>query len=286
MASNQAKTFRSQLEVEARSFDSTLTHYLEHYPYSVSQLHEVASYSVAPPAHRWRPLLFVRIYSKFAQETSRTDVMAIACAIEFLHTASIILDDLPCMDDGKIRRGRVACHLVFGESRAIAAALWLSDVAQHLIHNAANDVDLENLFRETKAEMMKGQVLDLEGKNLTKDEIIAKYRMKSGALYAFVASAPALMHDSPDAAKALSTFGNYLGIAYQISDDIHDQVDSVATLNKDVLKDVNKDTIPALVGLKKAAQMRDAYRLEAINKLLTLPPAFEDLIEIAEEICR
>jgi geranylgeranyl pyrophosphate synthase len=228
----------------------------------------------------------VRIYNKFAQETLKTDVLAIACAIEFVHTASIILDDLPCMDDGKIRRGRTACHLVFGESRATAAALWLCDVAQHLLHNAAKDVDLENLFREIKAEMMKGQVLDLEGKNLTKDEIIAKYRMKSGALYAFMASAPALMHDNPDAANALSAFGNYLGIAYQISDDIHDQLGSVATLNKDVHKDVNKDTIPGLVGLKKAAQMRDAYRLEAINKLSALPAAFEDLIQIAEEICR
>ncbi|HJP91772.1 MAG TPA: polyprenyl synthetase family protein [Pyrinomonadaceae bacterium] len=286
MASNQVKTFRSQLEVEARSFDSTLTYYLEHYPYPASQLYEAATYSVAPPAHRWRPILFVRVYNKFARETSETDVFAIACAIEFLHTASIILDDLPCMDDGKIRRGRVACHLVFGESRAIAAALWLCDVAQHLLHNAAKDVDLENLFRETKTEMMKGQVLDLEGKNLPKDEIIAKYRMKSGALYAFTASAPALMHNNADAANTLSAFGNYLGIAYQISDDIHDQVDSVATLSKDVHKDVDKDTIPGLLGLKKAAQMRDAYRLEATNKLSALPLVFEDLIQLAEEICR
>ena len=146
-------------------------------------------------------------------------------------------------------------------------------------------MDLEGLFRETKNEMMKGQILDLEQETLTEDRIIEKYRLKSGALYAFTASAPAHLLRLPELARHLSAFGNYLGIAYQCSDDIFDQTGSAEVLGKDVRKDANKSTIPALLGLRKAAEIRDYYKLRAINELSNIPAPIDDLIELVEQIC-
>lgn len=271
--------------------NSELLKYLRGYPHRTDELYEAAVYSVDSPGHRWRPILFMRIYDKLDDKAELSSVLSIACAIEFLHTASLILDDLPSADDATLRRGKQPCHLKFGEARAILTALWLCDLAQHLIHEfdasgtEEAGMDLEGLFRKTKNAMMKGQILDLEQEILAQDRIIEKYRLKSGALYAFTASTPAYLLRLPELARHLSAFGDYLGIAYQCSDDVFDQTGSAEVLGKDVRKDENKSTIPALLGLRKATEIRDYYKERAINELSNVPGPIDDLIELVGRIC-
>lgn len=148
---------------------------LSEYPHQTDEIREAALYSVGAPGHRWRPILMLTIFDRLSRTKDFPAVMPLACAVEFLHTASIILDDLPAMDDATLRRGKEPCHVKFGQPLAILTACWLCDVAQHSVHVAARraspdcSVDLEDLFRATKNEMMRGQALDLNGAGLRDD---------------------------------------------------------------------------------------------------------------------
>lgn len=268
-----------------------LSEYLTSYPHQTSELLEAATYSVESPGHRWRPILFLKIYHKLSRTENNHNVLALACAIEYVHTASIILDDLPSMDDGTLRRGKKPCHLEFGQACAILTAHWLCDVAQHLIHEYLSAIgtkpafDIENFLRITKNEMMKGQILDLARNELADDKIIEKYQLKSGALYAFAASVPAHILNLNEIAKTLKNFGDYLGIAYQISDDTHDCTDTSQDLGKDVNKDESKNTIPRMYGIRKAIELRDLYKKKSITEIEKLSDSFKDIVGLVENIC-
>src|SRR5438105_4545519 len=118
---------------ELELLNKSLLESLFSYPHQTSELLEAAIYSVESPGHRRRPILFLKTYEVLGGENQQA-VVPIACAFEFLHTASIILDDTPVMDNGLLRRGRKACHLRFGEARAVTTAIWLCDIAQYLVH--------------------------------------------------------------------------------------------------------------------------------------------------------
>ena len=216
--------------------------------------------------------------------------MQIATSIEFLHTASIILDDLPAMDDGLLRRGARTCHLDFGQPAAILTALWLCDAAQHFLHEfqfhkgAQPGCDLENHIRSTRSQMMSGQMLDIQSCANSEEEILEIYRLKSGVLFGFAAAAPAWVLGLKDQAERLYNFGHFFGTAYQISDDIDDMVASERDLGKDVRKDANKPTIPRIFGLERAQTLRDTYKQKAINELQQLGKPINDLIGLVEKI--
>lgn len=269
----------------------TLEEKLAEYPYQTGELLEAALYSVQSSGHRWRPILLVKIYENLAHERPPYDVLPVACAVEYLHTASIILDDLPAMDDGTLRRGKQPCHLKFSQARALLTAHWLCDVAQHLIHEfnlrayPSCIVDLEDLLRATKNEMMRGQTVDLERENLSDEEIIEKYRLKSGALYGFTAAVTAHLFGLAEEALHLEKFGNYLGVAYQISDDIHDMMDNIEALGKDVRKDEHRGSIPYIHGIEKATEMKNLYMEKCVEELGAGRGNFHDITSLVEKIC-
>lgn len=272
--------------------NQTLEEKLATYPHQTGELLEAALYSVSSPGHRWRPILLLKVYENFVRQRSPYDVIPVACAIEYLHNASIIMDDLPGMDDATLRRGKQPCHLKFGQARAILTAHWLCDVAQHLIHEfdlrayPKCTADLEDLLRATKNEMMRGQTLDLERENLSDEEITEKYRLKSGALYGFTASVPAHLAGSAQAALHLERFGNYLGVAYQISDDIHDMTDTIEVLGKDVRKDANRGSVPYIHGIEKSLEMKNLYMEKCIEELKASGGPVDDITRLVEKICR
>jgi geranylgeranyl pyrophosphate synthase len=175
----------------------------------------------------------------------------------------------------------------FGQARAILAALWLCDVAQSLLHewclNNKIAIDLEESFRSIKNNMMTGQVLDLEYNSPTLTELIEKNRLKSGALYGFTASLPANILGLRQAVAPLNDFGNYLGVAYQISDDIQD----CTALKTDVGKDVDQDdrTIPRLFGLEKAIELKEQYKEKALMTVRQVINPVVDIASIVEKIC-
>ena len=279
-----------QLEPDPlQRFNELLLLNLSQYRHSTPELLEAATYAVRTPGHRWRPLLFVHIWNRVTEPREDPEShLGLVTAIEYVHTASIVLDDLPAMDDGTLRRGQVPCHIKFGQARAILAALWLCDVAQNLIHQWQSqnrvDVDLEELFRSIKNDMMKGEILDLEGScDAPLSQLIEKSRLKSGALYGFTASLPAIILGLQEAVISLNDFGNYLGIAYQISDDIQDCVATKTEVGKDVGQD--ERTIPRLYGLEKASELKEQYKERALMKARQVINPIEDLANIVEKIC-
>lgn len=263
------------------------------YPYNTKDILPVAKYAVQAPGHRWRPILFLKIYGMLSGRNYVQPVLPIACSMEFLHTASIILDDLPSMDNALLRRGKKTSHLVFGEARTVIAALWLCDVAQHLIHNTRlqNEergfrLDLENKLRQTKSSLIAGQLLDLRQKQKTISKIIRMYELKSGVFYAFAASTPARLLGMRHIIKPLEKFGHYLGIAYQLADDIADLTANEKSLGKDIHKDDGKFTIPQKFGIRRAIELRDIYRDKAVAQLKRLPQPIDDLVDLTDRIIR
>jgi len=217
-------------------------------------------------------------------------LLSIACSMEFLHTASIILDDLPSMDNALLRRGKKTTHLIFGEAKTVLAALWLCDVAQRLVRKSQLDdkqesqFDLEDAFRLTKSRLIMGQTLDLQGKRKSAGDIIKMYTLKSGAFYALVAATPARLLRMQHLIKPFQLFGNYLGIAYQISDDIADQISTEKSLGKDTHKDDGKCTIPQVLGMKQAVRLRTHYAELAIAQLRKLPFPTKNITRFATTI--
>jgi geranylgeranyl diphosphate synthase type II len=289
MAQPSAKLTRQlDLERQRQLINRKVIELLHQYPYSSAELKAASIYSVGSAGHRWRPILFMRIYEKLNTSNAYPDAIPVACAIEFLHTASLILDDLPSMDDGNLRRGKKACHREFGESRTILTAHWLCDVAQYYIHDFASITktdELENAFLETKSQMMRGQILDLENENLNQAEIIEKCWLNSGALYSFCGWAPASILNVPAIGARLRRFGYYLGTAYQIADDISDMTSTTMELGKDVQKDVGNKTLLSVCGVEKAIEFHHLYKNKALKELEELSFPAGEIAEIVELVC-
>ena len=206
--------------------------------------------------------------------------MNVAAAIECIHTYSLIHDDLPAMDNDDLRRGKPTAHKAYDEATAILAADALQPLAFSVLAN------IPDTAPQTAARLIKlvadacgslgmtgGQSLDLaaEGRELGVDEIEHMYALKTGALiHASVVSA-ALLSDtvSAEQAAAIDAFGQTIGIAFQIKDDILDVEGETEVIGKQSGADqrLNKATYPGLVGIEKARQRCDELLDSALQKL-------------------
>jgi geranylgeranyl diphosphate synthase type II len=213
------------------------------------RLNEALDYALFPGGKRLRPV-FALLASELAGAT-REQATLVACAVEFIHTSSLILDDLPSMDDAGLRRNREALHLVYGEGLAVLAAVALLNQAYALLTRTARGsrraVAVELLLKETARSigadgMVGGQVVDLElragGADAEATEAVASRDLKTVALMRLMMTAGALACDA-DAAdtRALARFGECVGRAYQICDDLLDQLGLTAELGKPALQD-------------------------------------------------
>ncbi len=218
--------------------------------------------SLFAPAKRLRPIL-----SLLVAEALRGDPRSIApgaCAVELVHTASLILDDLPCMDDAATRRGRPSCHVVHGEATAILAAFALQNRAFELLAagwpGAPDDAARSAIARELAQAvgldgMITGQSLDLEMTGRTPDlatlEVI--HSRKTGALFmASAALGARAAQASPSELAALRAYAKNLGLAFQVVDDIIDATVGAAEAGKDVGKDAAKTTFVTFCGVDGA----------------------------------
>ncbi len=216
-------------------------------------------------ASRWRPILSLIIGESFGDNYPA--LPRISCAAELVHTLSLIVDDLPCMDNAKMRRGRKTCHLVYGQAFTTLAALWLQEQAHSVIATCPlpprHKDYLYNISAKTMQKMISGQASDLENNiGITFEGILKRYSEKTGELSAFAALVGGLgARDLRN--EDLMDFGRNIGIAYQIIDDINDaECDSEIT-GKDAKVDEKRKLITAVTRLgvddarKKAREFRD-----------------------------
>ena len=234
-------------------------------------IHRAMRYSVQAGGKRVRPILCLESARIFSADV--TPVLPVACALEFIHTYSLIHDDLPALDNDDLRRGKPTCHKKFGEATAILAGDALLTLAFETLANASIDparrvAILSHVAASagTVDGMVGGQVADLEaeGRAIQPADLEYIHRSKTAALIraSVVSGAIGGGADDEDVAR-LKRFGETIGWAFQVVDDILDVEESSAALGKTAGKDAaqQKATYPSLFGLEKSRQF--AKELEA-----------------------
>jgi len=281
------------LEARRAEVDAALERYLPVAPDCPPRIGEAMRYSLFAGGKRLRPTLALAAAEAVAlangdtAERGRRAAMPVACALELIHTYSLVHDDLPAMDDDVLRRGRPTSHVVFGQGMAILAgdgllteafALMSRDsadpaVAPRTLHAIRIVADAAGACG-----MVGGQAIDLEaagsGTSFDAEGLRAMHARKTGALIRASAAAGAVMAGATDAqVAAIERFASELGLAFQIVDDILDVAGASADLGKTAGKDAaaGKPTYPALYGLEESRRMADECVQRALAALQELP---------------
>jgi len=245
-------------------------------------IHRAMRHSVFAGGKRLRPILCLAAAEACGGKIE--NAMPAACAVELLHTYSLVHDDLPAMDDDDLRRGRPTCHKVFGEAIGILCgdALLTESFAVLATAHPTPRHSVATMVRELaragdSRRMIGGQVLDLEGENqpATRATLKRIHEAKTAALLTTSLRLGAMSANAtPRAIDALTAFGHALGLAFQVIDDILDETATTEQLGKTAGKDAAaaKATYPAVIGLE--ASKREAARLtRAAHKALDALPA-------------
>ncbi len=259
------------LAEKASKTENALTEHFARWKDAPERLREAMEYSLFAGGKRLRPGLVLGA----AEITGGNDERALpaACAVEMIHTYSLMHDDLPAMDDDDLRRGRPTSHKVYGEAMAILAGDALLTMAFEVASQSGDARVVAELAGAAGAEgMVGGQVIDLmsENEQLTVDELQRLHACKTGALIrASVRAGVLLGGGSEEALTRLTQYGEHIGLAFQIADDILNVTGTEAAMGKPVGSDEahHKSTYPALLGLEKAKELADACVAQAIQTL-------------------
>lgn len=289
--------FKNELKGLSALVDDYLLKYFDHLTNSVSEkkLIEAMRYSITGGGKRIRPVLTLSIAKMMSKNA--LEVMPFAAAIEMVHTYSLIHDDLPAMDNDDYRRGKLTNHKVFGEAMAILAGDALLNEAFDLLLDSAiqSGEKMEQFIKASlivasaagKQGMIAGQVIDMdsEGKQTSEVTIKDMHKKKTGALIKASILAPAVyLGASAEHIKALTSYAENIGVAFQIKDDILDVESTTEELGKAVGSDEKnkKTTYVSLYGLDGAKAMLLDVTQRAINDLGIFGDSAWFLQEIAQ----
>jgi geranylgeranyl diphosphate synthase type II len=261
-------------------------------------IHRAVRYSLLGGGKRVRPVL--ALAAGEAAGGSREEVLPLACAVEMIHTYSLIHDDLPAMDDDDLRRGQPTSHKMFGEAVAILAGDALLTRAFHLLAEVPADWDEARLRRRLRATaalgeacgttgLIGGQVTDLEseGRAIDAADLERLHQAKTGALLgASVRGGAILGGADEETLRRLSRYASAIGLAFQVVDDILDATEAAEQLGKTAGKDAaaGKATYVSVHGLERARGMAAELRTRALDALAPLGRRGERLAEIAHLI--
>lgn len=271
-----------QLDAESRrvrgDVDSFFTALLAPTSDGRERLYEAMRHAAIGGGKRLRPLLTTAASRLFAID--RTCSLRVGCAIEAVHVYSLIHDDLPCMDDAELRRGKATVHKAFGEAAAVLAgdslhALAfeiLSDPATHEDPWVRSDLVLELARAAGPAGMAGGQMMDLvaEGQQLDLPAITRLQQLKTGALIEYAVEAACIMTKMPvEARTPYRGYSRNIGLAFQIADDLIDYCGDAAAAGKPTRKDANagKATFVSLLGEERARRQAGFLVSQAIEHL-------------------
>lgn len=235
-------------------------------------LYEAARYSLLLPGKRLRPLLLLSVLEGYHLPVEAG--LDVACALEMIHTYSLIHDDLPCMDDDDLRRGKPTLHKVYGEGQAVLAGDYLLTHAFQILAQSGAPQEVISIIAESSGGegMIGGQVVDLltEGKETNWDTLLFMYLGKTAALFsAALEVGGVLAKVSYSEQTALRTAGKYFGVAYQIQDDLLDLTSDEETLGKPIGSDEknHKSNCVTLFGLERAEELAQNFQEKALSAL-------------------
>lgn len=255
-----------------------------------ASLYDSMTYSLRAGGKRLRPVLLFTSYDAFAENKEKTYRTAIA--LEMIHTYSLIHDDLPAMDDDDYRRGKLTNHKKFDEATAILAGDALLTHSFELITKddlltADEKVFIVDLLAHAAgpAGMVGGQVLDMEGesKKLSLSQLEEIHQLKTGKLISFaIVTGAYLAGVNEEQQQHLQDFAYYLGLIFQVQDDILDVIGDAEKLGKPVGSDVDneKSTYPNLLGLDGAIKQKELYIEKAETALRKAEPKSTELRDL------
>ncbi len=253
---------------------------------------EAMKYSLSAGGKRIRPALVCA----FAEISGGDPNAALdpACALEMIHTFSLIHDDMPCMDDDDFRRGKPSCHKKYGEAVALLAgdalecyAFEVIAGAQKLSHECRNSLIMTLAKAVGVGGMIGGQTIDIgnEGKGFAEDVLLRMYSMKTCALIRCACAMGCICGGRGDLAAKAEEYGEALGLAFQIVDDILDITSDTETLGKPTGSDKEQDkaTYPAVFGLEAARKKAAALTARAV-KIAGEFPDNEPLLRLTDKL--
>jgi geranylgeranyl pyrophosphate synthase len=242
-----------------------------------SVLHQAIRYSSLSGGKRFRPILVYATGRTLGLAMEALD--SIAAAIELIHAYSLIHDDLPAMDDDDLRRGRPTCHKAFDEATAILAGDALQALAFEILASElppgspSSQAVIKTIARACGSlGMAGGQVLDLcaVGRKISEPELTTMHRLKTGALITASVTTPGILAGADhETVGRLKSYGECIGLAFQVHDDILDVTGNSALTGKSTLADeaLNKPTFPSILGLENSRKRARGLRDKAIFHL-------------------
>lgn len=261
------------------------------------RVNEAVHYALTSPGKRLRPVLTLAVAELFGQEHSTA--MDLACAVEMVHACSLVLDDLPSMDDARLRRGRPTTHRVFGEDVALLAAMALLNRAYAVVAESAQKLPLKRYTPEDlvhhlaaaigTAGLIGGQALDLESrdKDLDLERLEYIHSHKTGALFIAAGELGAMAADARRRdLDVIARYAKNLGLAFQITDDVLDVLATPEETGKDSHQDSHRVTFVKLLGVDGARQLAAELLDFAVESLAPLGRKAEPLRELARFVKR
>ncbi|HMJ63276.1 MAG TPA: farnesyl diphosphate synthase [Bryobacteraceae bacterium] len=297
MTKTEQSSLQEYLAGQVKVIDRVLDEWVPAEAVAPQSIHEAMRYSLFAGGKRIRPILAIAAARTICDDT--IGIENAAGALELVHTYSLIHDDLPALDNDDLRRGRPTCHKVFGEALAILAGDALLTLAFEVLSRLPGVVAerriwlVEELSRAagTVGGMIAGQVHDIEGERQAPSALLLEsiHRAKTGALLrASVRMGAIYAGASAAELAALSEYGEHVGLAFQIVDDVLDVEGSSEALGKTAGKDQaqQKITFPAVYGLERSRRMAEEERLAAHAALALFGDRAERLRQIADFIVK
>lgn len=262
-------------------------------PKSDDIVSQAMRYSVRNGGKRVRPILTLEFCRACGEDPK--NALPFACAVEMIHTYSLIHDDLPCMDDDDYRRGKPSCHIAFGEANALLAGDALLTLAFETVAKA--DLPCDNVVEAVKQlsfssgifGMVGGQVLDLqnENKSLSSEELEQIHNLKTGELIRVACVLGCVAAGADDKKiKAAEEYAHGIGLAFQIVDDILDVTSDAETLGKPIGSDAEnqKTTYISLLGLEKSKEIAAQFTQNAKSALAEFNTNTDSLKQLADDL--
>lgn len=290
--------FKSWYELFLNRIEEHLKTYLPSFENRQKIIYESMGYSLNAGGKRVRPILMMAVYEMFRPDEEYA-IMPLACAVEMIHTYSLIHDDLPAMDNDDYRRGKLTNHKVYGEAIAILAGDALLNKAVETVlqnrevTNLSPEVTLsclEILMQSSGSDgMIGGQVVDMFVAERSMEYLEYMHRLKTGALIRAACKIGAVAGGaSENEISKITDYANYLGLAFQVKDDILDVTAVESDLGKPTGSDEknNKLTYVTLLGLEESENLLEQYTCQAIESIKHLGNKSQRLVEMAEYLLK
>ena len=298
MSNNDHSQFRAKLLQLSKIVEEALIGYVDEWQIEGETVREAMKYSIKAGGKRIRPVLMLAVAKMCDKPYSL--VLPYACALELIHTFSLIHDDLPCMDDDDLRRGMPTSHKVYGEGIAVLTGDAMLNMAFEIILQEAEKnigslkhIKASRIIAKSAgiSGMISGQVLDVEaeGREISFQELKKIHSLKTGALLsAPIMAAAELCEINDQEKKALSIFSTNLGLTFQIVDDLLDVIGDQSKLGKTVGSDnaKSKSTFVKIVGIDESREIVNSLTQESLEQLKTIKGNIWFLEELSEFLAK